>query len=143
VDQLIAGFSAHFNSAIQELFLKRLNVQRKSHAENSALLSSFFQMITETEVQFEQAFFDFHSKKALADNSKLKYEKSGSEFLRILEKFDVSDKEKAGHSYFKSDRPVTLLIDEIESIWKPIADSDDWSLYEKKLREIRDFRGIY
>jgi uncharacterized protein YdiU (UPF0061 family) len=143
VNKHLEEFSGHFNENIQELFLKRLNVKPKSKEENSSLLSSFFQMVTETEVHFEQAFFDFHSKHALSTAAKAKYEKTGNVFLQNLDKFDVLDNEKANHSYFKSDSPVMLLIDEIEALWKPIAESDDWSSYNKKLQAIRSFRGIY
>jgi len=143
VNKHLEEFSGHFNENIQELFLKRLNVKPKSKEENSALLSSFFQMITETEVHFEQAFFDFYAKRALSNQVKSKYEKTGGAFIQNLDKFEVLDIEKANHSYFKNDSPVTLLIDEIENLWNPIADLDDWSSYNKKLQSIRSFRGIY
>ncbi len=143
VNLLLEGFSRHFNEEIQNLFLKRLNVKSKSREEDSALLASFFEMISKTEVHFERAFFDFHSQKVLKEESKLKYQKSGSVFLQNFEKFEVADLQKANHPYFKGDSPVTLLIEEVESIWKPIAEFDDWSFYEKKLSQIRQFRGLY
>jgi len=39
---------------------------------------------------------------------------------------------------------VTMLIDEVEALWAPIAERDDWSLFETKLRDIaalREARG--
>lgn len=143
INKHLESFSEHFNAEIQELFLKRLNVKSASKDENSKLLSSFFQMITETEVQFEQAFFDFHSKRALSSNVILKYQAAGRDFISKLEKFEILDSEKAAQDYFKNAAPVTLLIDEIEELWKPIAENDDWSSYESKLQSIRSFRGIY
>jgi serine/tyrosine/threonine adenylyltransferase len=41
------------------------------------------------------------------------------------------------HPYFERDAPCTLLIDEVESIWAPIAERDDWSVLEKKVDDIR------
>jgi len=37
--------------------------------------------------------------------------------------------------------PHTLLIDDVEALWAPIAESDDWSLFEAKLAEIADLRA--
>ena len=37
---------------------------------------------------------------------------------------------------FTRAEPVSLLIDEIESLWAPIAEADDWSLYRAKLNDI-------
>lgn len=143
INKHLEKFSVHFNEEIQKAFFNRLNLSPRSAEENSRLLASFFQMISETEVHFEQAFFDFHSKRALSDHTKLKYEKTGADFFSRLESFDVYDLEKANHAYFKNDVPLTLLIDEIEALWRPIAETDDWSPYEKKLQSLRSFRGIY
>ena len=36
--------------------------------------------------------------------------------------------------------PVDMTIDEVERIWKPIADNDDWSAFEAKLVDIATLR---
>jgi Zn-dependent M32 family carboxypeptidase len=36
-----------------------------------------------------------------------------------------------------------MLIDEVEAIWDPIAENDDWSLFENTLAEIGDLRRAY
>jgi hypothetical protein len=36
-----------------------------------------------------------------------------------------------------------MLIDEVEAIWKPIADSDDWSVFHAKLEAIDQMREAY
>ncbi|MEB0312274.1 hypothetical protein QN382_23830, partial [Pseudomonas sp. 10B1] len=33
----------------------------------------------------------------------------------------------ASHAYWADDAPQTMLIDEVEAIWQPIAEADDWS----------------
>ena len=38
---------------------------------------------------------------------------------------------------------MTLLYDEIEELWAPIAERDDWSLFEAKLAEIEEVRLAY
>ncbi len=41
------------------------------------------------------------------------------------------------HPYFHRPAPCTLLIDEVEAIWAPIAASDDWSAFHAKVTAIR------
>jgi hypothetical protein len=36
-----------------------------------------------------------------------------------------------------------MLIEEVEAIWKPIADSDDWSVFHAKLKAIDEMREAY
>ena len=47
------------------------------------------------------------------------------------------------HPYFNRPQPCTMLIDEVEAIWAPIAASDDWSAFHAKLEEIRSMAEAY
>jgi hypothetical protein len=42
------------------------------------------------------------------------------------------------HRYFTRATPATLLIDEVEAIWAPIAEDDDWSKFNAKLADIAE-----
>ena len=48
--------------------------------------------------------------------------------------------ERLAHPYFQRPEPVSLVIGEVESLWAPIAERDDWSLYEAKLAGIAQMR---
>jgi serine/tyrosine/threonine adenylyltransferase len=47
------------------------------------------------------------------------------------------------HHYFQRVTPVTMLIDEVEALWAPIAERDDWSLFESKLRDVAEMRDAF
>jgi hypothetical protein len=47
------------------------------------------------------------------------------------------------HAYFARLTPCTMIIDEVEAIWAPIAEADDWSRFEDKLRDIDQMREAY
>jgi uncharacterized protein YdiU (UPF0061 family) len=143
IEKSLEKFSELFNFYIQRFFLKRLNLKSKTTEENAKLLSTYFQMLSQTEVHFEKAFFDFHSKRALHTTQISIYEKHGAEFIKLLDTYEVSDPNLITHPYFKNENPSTLLIEEIESLWKPIAENDDWSSYDTKLQSIRQFRGVF
>jgi hypothetical protein len=40
------------------------------------------------------------------------------------------------HPYFAREQPCTMLIDEVEALWAPIAEADDWSALHAKLAAI-------
>jgi hypothetical protein len=43
----------------------------------------------------------------------------------------------ASHAYWSDEAPQSMLIDEVETIWKAIADNDDWSALDAKVAAIR------
>ena len=47
------------------------------------------------------------------------------------------------HPYFAREMPRTMLIDEMEAIWAPIAEADDWSAFDQALGEIEEMREAY
>lgn len=47
------------------------------------------------------------------------------------------------HPYFRRTNPFTLVYDEIEALWAPIAERDDWSGFYRKLTEIETIREAY
>src|SRR5690606_7197523 len=47
------------------------------------------------------------------------------------------------HSYFARKTQRTMLIEEVEAIWAPIAETDDWSLFHQTLAEIAEMRAAY
>lgn len=137
-DEILADFSPQFNEAVQIQLLKRLNLIPQTEELNAKLLASVFNTLENHKLPFEQVFFDLHSKRHLQ-----KYQDISPELVEILHKFSIASEKNQNHEYFLNPSPTTLLIDEIESLWKPIAENDDWSLYEKKLRDIRKMRGVY
>ena len=44
--------------------------------------------------------------------------------------------ERLESEIFKREKPPSLLIDEVEALWAPIAEADDWSAFEAKLADI-------
>ena len=47
------------------------------------------------------------------------------------------------HPYFARRTPCTMLIDEVEAIWAPIAQADDWSAVATKLDDIGTMAEAY
>ncbi len=47
------------------------------------------------------------------------------------------------HPYFKRSEPETLLIDDVERIWAPIAEEDDWAPFTQCLDRVDEMRDAY
>ena len=47
------------------------------------------------------------------------------------------------HPYFARAAPCTMLIDEVEAVWAPIAENDDWSAFRAKLDAIAEMAEAY
>jgi coproporphyrinogen III oxidase-like Fe-S oxidoreductase len=45
--------------------------------------------------------------------------------------------------YFGGDEPETLLYDDIEALWTPIAERDSWTAFAAKLTGIERVRVAY
>lgn len=143
IEPILESFSTLFNDYVQIQFFRRLNLRKPESEKSPDFISHFFNTMETGKVGFEQMFFDFHSKRLLSEPGILARYSSDSGLLQKLAAFEVADPNLGAHPYFSQEKPTTLLIDEIESIWSAIAQKDDWNNYEAKLIAIRKFRGIY
>jgi uncharacterized protein YdiU (UPF0061 family) len=148
VDEIIEEFSDEFNAQVKRLFLMRLNLKSRDTEDDANLLSAFFKFLEGSPALYEQTLFDFHggSHSARIFSSPQREHYNGEDFENLmgaLTLFEVDDPTKSHHPYFRNERPCTLLIEEIEEIWKLIAEKDDWTTFNQKITAIRSFRGIY
>lgn len=148
VEEIIEEFSDEFNAHVKRLFLMRLNLKSRGTEQDGNLLTAYFNFMENSQALYEQTFFDLfggkNSPRLATSPQKDLYQ--GDDFVTLMEalqNFEIEDSTKTNNPYFQNARPCTLLIEEIEAIWKPIADENDWSFFYKKLEEIRSFRGIY
>ena len=57
--------------------------------------------------------------------------------------FEAERPERLEHPYFARSEPTTLVIEDIEGLWAPIAERDDWSLFSDKLQHTESMRQAY
>ena len=57
-----------------------------------------------------------------------------TDFLALIPDFAVG---VPSHPYWADDAPCTMLIDEVEALWAPIAERDDWAPLHAKVAAIR------
>jgi serine/tyrosine/threonine adenylyltransferase len=126
----------------REALLERLALSPADEAADSVLSKAVFGFLTASQAPFEQFFFDWRGGAASAARAKDSIAAShytGEAFdamLRAFEAHEPAPHARLDHAYFRRAEPCSMLIDEVESIWAPIAENDDWRAFEAKLKDI-------
>ncbi len=138
LNEALKLYPVAYEEAMAEAFSRRLGVSGLT----SEFVGLLLRWMNETSIPFEQLFFDWFG----GDASVARAAKSPSADLyarddwRDLEKKLLAAEpvrpERLEHDYFSNRRPCSMLIEEVEDIWAPIAEHDDWSVFEQKLMAI-------
>lgn len=148
-EEVLADFGEVFSECIQLMFMHKLNLKSKGETEDVGLLRVFFHFMEAHAVGFERTFFDFFRR--ASDQQAWKRSPQSALYLDTpegqaltaqLATFEIDSLERGSHPVLKRQDPVTLLIEEIEALWTPIDQNDDWGPYNKKLEEIRSLRAL-
>jgi hypothetical protein len=126
------AFEAAMHSEYSAATRHRLGLASRGIEQDAALARAFAQALEASQVPFEQAWFDWHG--GLGGPRQAAYRHPGFDAVRAaLRGYEPA---RAPHPYFAGERPATLLIDEVEALWAPIAAHDDWSALAQKLAAI-------
>ena len=130
--EALNGFAPAYHAALSAAMLWRLGVKPLGQAEDRALVIAMEQALMSKEPGLDRFFFDWRGGgcRTPAD-----YPGPAFDALRAA----VSGHEPVGgdHIYWSGEVPCSMLIDEVEAIWAPVATADDWSALEAKVAAIR------
>ena len=138
-----------FQRAMWRAVLDRLALEPEGDEADGRFVAAVYEALYATRAPYEQFFFDWRGGPLSEQRSARSpaAEHYGAEAFAPLREMFVSRKPAAGHNldhpYFARQRPRSMLIDEMEAIWAPIAESDDWSLFDTALVEIDEMRSAY
>lgn len=141
-------FGDAYEGAMADEYFRRLGLARSGDDDFTAV-ASLLRWMTASGAPYEQVFFDwFCGERSLprAEASPAAQFYKGEEFLPVRDVLLAGTPERPerlDHQYFQRSQPCTMLIDEVEAIWAPIADADDWSMFEAKLVAIREMGEAY
>jgi uncharacterized protein YdiU (UPF0061 family) len=126
-----------YNAALREKMLARLGLSPINADADGDFVDSLFIWMTDSQIGWAQFFHDwFAGRNARADAL---YDTPAFAPIRAGIEARASGA-KPAHPYFARETPVDMTIDEVERVWKPIADSDDWSAFNAKLADIAQLR---
>lgn len=110
------------------------------------LLQAFYGWMTQSGAGWAQTFFDWFGgpasePRAAASPQSALYAHPDFEPVRtaLMARTPVRP-DRLAHTYFQRSTPVSLVIEEVEALWAPIATVDDWSLLDAKAAHIEEAR---
>ena len=138
-----------FQRAIWHAVLDRLALESEGDAADSELVAKLYEALYETRAPYEQFFFDWRGGRLSVDRAARSPSAShyASPAFAALREMLVSRRpapsHRLDHPYFARTGPRAMLIEEMEAIWAPIAERDDWAPFRQVLAEIDEMREAY
>lgn len=139
-------FGVAYQGELVAAMLERLGLAPRDEAEDVALVQAAFRALAEggEALRWEPFFFDWFCKdeaRALAGPRAALYAgEAFTAFRALLGPYAADRPERLADPYFARPEPEELLYGEIEELWAPIAERDDWSVFEAKLASIERAR---
>ncbi|MBA3898496.1 MAG: selenoprotein O, partial [Sphingomonadaceae bacterium] len=100
--------------------------------EDIALVQAIERALTETQMSIDRFLFDWAGGEprggGYAEEAFAPYRAVVAPYASAL---DLND------PYWADPEPCSMLIEEVEALWKPIADADDWAPVEAKIASVR------
>ncbi|MEL7199225.1 MAG: YdiU family protein [Pseudomonadota bacterium] len=125
-------FPELYMAAVARRWCWRLGIASKGTETDTQLVASSEQAMRESAASPDAFFFTHRGGRSLDQLS--------TECADILSGYSpiVSD-----HDYWNADHPQSLQIEEVETIWSAIADHDNWSPLQAKVRDLRTMKDAY
>jgi uncharacterized protein YdiU (UPF0061 family) len=149
------GFSDAYREALRGAMLARLGVRSRGADADVALVNAAFRSLAEGaaehggRLRWEPFFFDWfggpasEARALSGPRGDLYAGPLFSAFRTEIEGFEALRPQRLGDAYFGRAEPEEMLIEEVEAIWAPIAEADDWSALEAKLTAVEAARRAY
>ncbi len=122
-------FGEHYQPAVTSAILWRLGVRPVEEARDRALIQAIERGLRTSRAPLD-AFFHESFGGAIPD-------RLGADFDEARGLLSSYPARKGRDAPYWRGQPCSMLIDEVEAIWAPIADHDDWSMFHAKIADIR------
>ena len=129
-------YPLRYRAALSDAVLGRLGVKRLGPSEDEVLVEAIQKALVTTQMDPDRFFFDWRGGvRRGASVADPHYSHDGfTDFLALIPDFAVG---APSHAYWSDEAPCTMLIDEVEALWAPIAERDDWAPLHTKIAAIR------
>jgi serine/tyrosine/threonine adenylyltransferase len=150
----LAKFEGHYFTHYKKLMLRKLGLEGEATPVRDELLVTTLQLLADTQVGYHQFFFELSQAfklrwqqdlNAILNESKLLpdfvgnagYQKWLQLYHQAISELPGSELENVGKILVRSNPQTILLRPQIEAIWEPIAQENDWEPFEALLAKIR------
>jgi len=149
LEPALNAFWPEFRLQLAAALLRRLGLKSAGEERDTSFAGALFPYLAESKAPYEQFFFDWRGgalsmERAARSPSAEIYAREDFRLIAdLMEGFEPSASVNLEHPYFAREVPRTMLIEDVEAIWAPIAEADDWSRFEVTLEEIAGMSEAY
>ncbi len=149
LEAALNSFWPAFQRAMWNAVLRRLALVSRGDEADADLTINIFAFLHQSQIGYEQFWFDWRGgtlSRERASRSPVASAYAGEAFVPVreaLEAYEPAGSANLGHPYFARSIPRTMLIEEMEALWAPIAEHDDWDAFHSALAEIEQMRDAY
>lgn len=123
--EALERFPALYRQAMARRWCWRLGVEPRGEDEDATMIAACEQALAATGEGVDAFFFAHRGGRgSFVDD-------------RLAQALAPYRPVAGDHPYWSDTRPQSMLIEEVEAIWAPIAERDDWSLLEAKIASVR------
>jgi len=141
-------FAAAYQEGLRASMFARLHLAEGALGDDLSFLQALFDWLTESQAGWDQFFHDWFGGGASAQRAAASPQAqlySAPKFAAIRDGLEARTRSDAAarlaHPYFQRPAPHSMVIDAVEALWAPIAERDDWSLFEAKLEQLGEMRS--
>ncbi|MGD9979735.1 MAG: protein adenylyltransferase SelO [Hyphomonadaceae bacterium] len=141
-------FVPAYQTALRAALFRRLNLTPGDFEADLEFTSAVFGWLTESQAGSDQFFHDWYcgaASTARAAESPQAALYATSAFVPVRAGLEARTRsgteDLLERPYFQRAAPHTMLIDEVEALWSPVAERDDWSLFQAKLAQVAELRA--
>ncbi len=132
----LEAYPARYQAALVTAMLTRLGVKPQDDTSELALVRAIEQGLTSSRMNPDRFWFDWRngSRRAASPADEIY---AGEAFAAFRAAIPAYATPAPDHAYWSEDGPCSMLIDEVEAIWAPIAAADDWTPLHQKIAAVR------
>jgi serine/tyrosine/threonine adenylyltransferase len=141
--EAIRAYPPAFADAQLAAMCQRLGVLRgEDDGDARTMLDAMFAFMARSGVSWDGFFHDWFcgiasEARAMAGPRAPLYQGADFDLWRVcMDGFGADRPERLSHPYFQQIHPASLVIEEVEALWEPIAARDDWRAFDAKIGEI-------
>lgn len=146
LEETLKLFAPAYQHALRDRTFARLGLETDDLDDDLQFLGELFRWMTDAEVSWPQFFHDWFSgpaseQRAAESPERARYADDDFASTRkgLLDRAPT-DPVRLDHALFQKPTPPTLLIEDVEALWAPIAEADDWTLFQDKVQSIAALR---
>lgn len=136
-------FPERYEAALAERYLWRLGVKPQDAKSDEALALAIEAALGASDIAPDRFWFDWRGGRRRGPSTADPIYDTApfGAFRTAVSAYTSAD--DCAHPYWSDPAPCTMLIDEVEAIWKPIDEADDWSAFNTKIAAVRRMGEAY